>query len=491
MNYKNDYDVAIIGGGITGAAIAYELSKYDLSVILLEKDPDLSTGTTKANSGILHAGFDAPTGSLKALTNVRGSQLYRELEQPLNLDIKWCGSLVVAKSEEETAALESLLERGQANGVPGLKILSREETLAREPHLSPDIKAALYAPSAGVIWPFGAAIAFAECAVQNGVQVILNCTVEGFENSGDRITALKTNKGVIKTKYAINAAGLYADSVSRLAGDSSFTITPRRGEYLLFDDTASSQLVDSIVFPTPNKLGKGILVCTTTHDSVFIGPNAENIEDKTDTATTDGGMDFVIKTARNLIPNIPLGAVITEFSGLRAVSDTDDFIIRASGKVKGLIHAAGMQSPGLTAAPAVAEMAAEILRQDGLVLEKKKNFLPVLPQKTVFRHLPQEEKAAAIKNNPAYGRIICRCETISEAEIVEAINSPCGARTLDGVKRRVRAGMGRCQGGFCGPRVIAILARELGVGITSIVKESAVSLLFFDKLGAGEVASHE
>ncbi len=491
MYPQKNFNVVIVGGGIIGTAIAYELAKYQLSVALLEKEPDLSTGTTKANSGILHAGFDAPTGSLKALTNVRGIELYRKIEKDLKLDIKWCGSLVVAKTAEETAKLEELIARGEANGVTGLKILSREEVLLREPHLAGELAGALYAPSAGVIWPFGAAIAFAECAKQNGVEIITDCDVTGFELKNGAIVGVNTSKGYIETSFVVNAAGLYADTLSRLAGDNSFTINPRRGEYLLFDDTASSQLVDSIIFPLPTKLGKGILVCTTTHNSVFIGPSSETVGDKEDTSTTTAGMQHIIDSVRGIMPKLPLNAVITEFSGLRAVADTDDFIIGASNSVKGLLLAAGMQSPGLSAAPAVAELIAQSLQECGLKLVKKESFAPALPAKTIFRHLPQEDKAAAIKDNPAYGRIICRCETISEAEIIEAIHSPCGARTVDGVKRRVRAGMGRCQGGFCGPRVIAILARELGVGITDIVKESASSQLFFPKLSAGEVFPNE
>lgn len=483
MEFIKSADVVVIGGGIVGTAVLRELSKYDLKCILVEKEPDLAMGTTKANSAILHAGFDAPTGSLKAITNVRGNKLYHELEQELDLDIKWTGSLVAATTDEEMATLQELLERGKANGVEGLKILSREEVLQKEKNLT-SVKGALWAPSAGVCWPFGAALAFARCAVQNGAEVMRDCRVLGFIKENGRIIGVETSKGVIKTKYVVNAAGVYADEIAKLAGDESFTITPRKGEYILFDKTACSSLVFGVVFPTPTKKSKGILVCTTTHGNTFIGPNAQDMEDKEDHAVTAEGMNEIIASARKLIPNLPMGAAITEFSGLRAVSSTGDFIIGASA-VAGLYNAAGMQSPGLTAAPAVAEMLAEAIVKDSGA-QAKADFKAELPKKTVFNRLNWDKQAELIKENSLYGRVICRCETITEAEIVEAIHESCGARTVDGVKRRTRAGMGRCQGGFCGPRVTQILARELNIPVPEVLKERADSHMFYEKNQAQE-----
>ncbi len=483
MEFIKSADVVVIGGGIVGTAVLRELSKYDLKCILVEKEPDLAMGTTKANSAILHAGFDAPTGSLKAITNVRGNQLYHELEQVLDLDIKWTGSLVAATTDEEMETLQELLERGKANGVEGLKILSREEVLQKEKNLT-SVKGALWAPSAGVCWPFGAALAFARCAVQNGAEVMRDCRVLGFIKEDGRITGVETSKGVIKTKYVVNAAGVYADEIAKLAGDESFTITPRKGEYILFDKTACSSLVFGVVFPTPTKKSKGILVCTTTHGNTFIGPNAQDMEDKDDHAVTAEGMNEIIASARKLIPNLPMGAAITEFSGLRAVSDTGDFIIGASA-VAGLYNAAGMQSPGLTAAPAVAEMLAEAIVKDSGA-QAKADFKAELPKKHIFNRLNWDKQAELIKENSLYGRVICRCETITEAEIVEAIHESCGARTVDGVKRRTRAGMGRCQGGFCGPRVTQILARELNIPVPEVLKERADSHMFYEKNQAQE-----
>lgn len=480
-------DVVIVGGGITGCATARELSKYALSVVLVEKATDLSTGTTKANSGILHAGFDPHPGTFKAMTNARGNQLYHELENELSFEIRWTGSLVVAKTEQERSVLEELLERGRQNGVPDMEMLSLAQIFKMEPNLSKDITAALYAPTAGVISPFNAAISFAECAVQNGAEIMLDCEVEGIDVQDGKITAVNTSKGRIDTACVINAAGVEADRLSALAGDRSFMITPRKGEYLLFDSSVSDKLVNSIVFPTPSKFGKGILVCSTYHKDAFIGPDAQNIDDKEDTATTDYGMHLVIERARDIVPDIPLGAVITEFAGLRAIADTNDFVIGPSKMVKGLFHAAGMQSPGLTVAPAVAEMIVGAMKEQGISLKEKTGFKRAIPKKVQVRYLTDEEKSELIKKNPLYGRVICRCETITEGEIVDAINSICGARTVDGVKRRVRAGLGRCQGGFCLPRVTAILARELGIELTDVIKESAGSRLFCEKKHAERI----
>ncbi|SDF13989.1 NAD(P)/FAD-dependent oxidoreductase [Sporomusa acidovorans] len=477
-------DVVVIGGGITGTAIVRELSKYELDVVLLEKNPDIASGSTKANSGILHAGFDAKPGSLKATLNVRGNKLYHDLEDELGLDIKWTGSLVVAVNSDEQETLKELLERGRTNGVPGLAILSREEVLAREPNITPNVTGALWAPSAGIFLPFGAALAFAENAVKNGAKVVTDCPVEEMVTENGKITGVRTKHGFLSAKYVINAAGVHADEISRLAGDDSFAIKPRKGEYILFDKKVSN-LVQNVLFPTPSKVSKGILVSPTVHGNIFIGPNAQDVDDKEDVATSLGGLQEIVSKAQQLLPKLPLNAAITQFSGLRAAADGGgDFIIRPSAIVQGLFHAAGIQSPGLTSAPAIAEMLVNILKDQGMELKRKVNFDPVNPRKIVFRELSHAAQQQLIAQNPLYGRVICRCETITEAEIIEAIHGLCGARTVDAVKRRTRAGMGRCQGGFCGPRVTAILARELNIPVTAVRKDSPASYLFFDKLTA-------
>ncbi len=482
-------DVVIVGGGIVGAAIARELAKYDLDVLLLEKHPDLAMGTTKANSAILHAGFDAPPGSLKAVLNVRGNALYRQLQAELGLELKLVGSLVVATSEAEMAAIGELLARGGRSGVPDLQLLSREQVLGMEPNLTDKTLGALYAPTGGIMSPFGAALAFAENAARNGVKIRRECPVTAIEVKDGKVAGVHTPQGPIAAKYVVNAAGVEADKVSRLAGDDSFRIKPRKGEYLLFDKKASN-LVKTVIFPTPAKVSKGILVSPTVHGNMFVGPNALDTDNE-DTATTSAGLAEIITGAARLVPGIPVTASITQFAGLRAVADSGDFIIGPSAVVGGLVHAAGIQSPGLTAAPAIAERVAAVLRDLGLGMTPKRRFDPVNPPRLVFSELSAADRQARIAANPQYGRVICRCETITEGEIVAAIGGICGARTVDGVKRRTRAGMGRCQGGFCGPRVTAILARELAIPITAVRKDTAESYLFLDRFpAAGEVTGN-
>lgn len=475
-------DVVVIGGGITGAAVLRELSKYDLHAVLLEAEPELAAGTTKANSAILHAGFDAPTGSMKAQMNVDGNRIYHELKEELDLDITWCGSLVAALDEEQARTVRDLYERGVANGVPGLEIWDSEKVHAFEPNLSDDVCCALWAPTAGICWPFGLTAAFAENAVINGADVIRECKVVGFEIIDGAVKAVKTNRGRIETRFVVNAAGVHADDMSRLAGDDSFQIHPRKGEYILFDKSVQQDLVHSAVFPTPSKLGKGILVCATTHGNVFVGPNAEDLPDeaKDDTMVTLKGMDDILEKARRLVPALPLGATITEFAGIRAVSSTGDFVLGPSSCTQGLIQAAGIQSPGLTSAPAIAEYLTGFIVAE-LGAKRKADYRPGRPQQPCFRELSTAGKKKLIAKDPRYGRVICRCETITEGEIIDAIHRPCGARTVDGVKRRTRAGMGRCQGGFCGPRVTQILARELRIPVTEVRKEMGESYLFYAK----------
>ena len=484
-------DVVIIGGGIVGAAVARELSRYKLDIVLLEAQTDVAMGTSKANSAILHAGFDAIPGSSKARLNVLGNALYRQFSEELSLHIEWTGSLVVAKDQIEMAELEELVARGKQNGVTGLALLDRAEVLRREPNLATDLVGALWAPTAGVICPFGATFAFAENAIRNGVTLLRETPVLAIAVDNGQVIGVETPQGRIGARFVVNAAGVHADDIARLAGDDSFTIQARKGEYVLFDRSVRN-LVNSVIFPAPSKLSKGILIAPTVHGNLFIGPDAQNINDKDNTAVTSGGMERVIAGARRLVPSLPMQAAITEFSGLRAASDDGDFLLYESKVARGLVHAAGIQSPGLTAAPAIAQVVAELLREAGLYLTENRQFIAKNPPRVVFQELDWQERAEKIASNPLLGRVICRCETITEAEIVAAIHSPCGARTVDGVKRRTRAGSGRCQGGFCGPRVTAILARELKIPVTEVRKDSLASYLFIEKMpGNCEVSAHE
>ncbi|MBS3939288.1 MAG: FAD-dependent oxidoreductase [Peptococcaceae bacterium] len=484
MTNETRADVVIIGGGIIGSAIARELSRYNLSIVLLEKHPDLAMGTSKANSGILHAGFDATPGTKKALFNARGNVLYRQLEAELGIRLKWIGSLVVALEPDDLHVLEDLLSRGKENGVPKLELLSRNDLLDREPNLAHGVVGALWAPTAGIVSPFDATLAFAENAVQNGVKIWLEHEVEQILVAQGRVTGVVTGRGRIQTPYVINAAGVHAGSVAALGGDESIAITPRKGEYLLFD-TSLGDCVRSVLFPTPTKVSKGIVIGPTVHGNLFIGPNALDVADPGDVGTSAQGMSEIIVGARRLIPSLGLGSVITQFAGLRAVAAHDDFIVGSSSVVHGLVHVGGIQSPGLTAAPAIAEAVVEMLRELGLALNSNPRFVPVREPHLSFKEKSNKARESSFRLNPLHGRIVCRCETVTEAEIVEAIHAPCPAHTLDAVKVRTRAGMGRCQGGFCGPRVSALLSRELNMPLSSVRKDKSKSFLYFPRRGKG------
>lgn len=472
-------DVVVIGGGIVGCAIARELSRYALSTVVLEATPDVASGTSKANSGILHAGFDAEPGTWKARLNVRGSRLYAEISEELGIPRRQVGSLVVATEKSQLGSIEELRQRGRENGVTSLEVLLPDQIRAREPNLTPDVTGALWAPSAAIICPFLATIGFAENAIRNGVRIITECAVTGLDVVGGAVKAVRTNLGRIEAGYVVNAAGVHTGDIARMAGDQSFTITPRRGEYILFDRSVGD-LVHSVVFPTPSKVSKGILIAPTVHGNAFIGPNACEIGDPDDVDTTGVGFAEIISGARRLLPNVPLPSAITEFAGVRA-SAGKDFIIAESPAAKRLIHAAGIQSPGLSAAPAIAETIVECLADAGLKLWPNRAFIPVNDPRPKFTDLSRIEQADLIAKDPRYGRVICRCETITEGEIVAAVRAPCGARTLDGMKRRVRTGMGRCQAGFCGPLVTAIIARELGMSVTDVRKDGTGSWMFLPR----------
>ena len=473
------YDIAIVGAGVTGAMTARELSKYNLKIALLEKCNDVAMGAIKANSGIVHAGFDAAEGSLMAKMNVKGCAMMPATCEKLNVPYKNNGSLVVAFSDDEMKHLEVLLERGKANGVPEISILSKEELLAKEPNLSPDSFGALYAPTAGIVCPYELTIAAAECAVSNGVEFIRNCEVKAVETTDDCLV-LETTQGKIEAKYVINAAGVFSDDLAAMAGDDSISITARKGEYFLLD-RAVGNTVSHTIFQCPSKMGKGILVSPTVDGNLLVGPTAEDIEDKTNVNTTNSGLNDVRKYAVKSVPSVNTRNAITSFTGLRAHAAAHEFIIGISEKNSRLINAAGIESPGLSSAPAIAEYIGDIVKSVFGDLEVKADYDDTREAPVRFRHMTDEERAELIKKNPAYGRIICRCETITEGEIIDAIKAPAGARDVDGVKRRTRAGMGRCQGGFCGSKVVEILARELGCEVNEITKFGGNSNILFER----------
>lgn len=451
------YDVLVIGCGITGAAAAFELSRYDLRVAVVERENDVAVGTTKANSAILHAGYDPAPGSLMARLNVRGVELARTLCEKLDVPYVPCGSMVLAFSEVEKPHLEELYRRGQANGVPGLALLTGDEARALEPNLSGEVVAALHAPSAAICSPWEYCLALAETAVRNGVELKLDTCVTGLSQV-DGGWLVTTDKGQLWARYVVNAAGVDAQAVHELAAPTTFAIHPARGQYYLLDKSEGER-VGRVIFQCPNELGKGVLVAPTVHGNLIVGPNSEPVEGE-DTSTTAAGMAFVRDKALKSVPSIQFNQSIRNFAGVRAVADTGDFVI--DWAVPGLLDLAGICSPGLSAAPAIGEYAVELLGADGLALEKKEQFV-CERHRTRFKELSPEERAALVERQPAFGRVICRCETVTEGEILEALAGPIPPRSVDAVKRRVNAGMGRCQGGFCGPRVQAIIARELGI----------------------------
>ena len=466
------YDVIIIGAGVSGAATARELSRYKVNACVIEKEEDVCCGTSKANSAIVHAGYDAATGSLMAKLNVRGNQMMEQLSKDLDFPFKKNGSLVVCLHEEDMPNLQALYDRGVANGVKDLRILNREELRAMEPNISDDAYAALYAPTAGIVCPFNLNIAMAENACVNGVEFKFDTEVTGLHPI-EGGWAIETNQGTFETKYVVNAAGVYADTLHNMVSAKKIHITPRRGDYCLLDKTAGN-LVSKTIFALPGKFGKGILVAPTVHGNLILGPTAIDIEDKEGTNTTREGLDQVIAKCGMNVKNIPMRSVITSFAGLRAHEDGHEFLIGELEDAPGFIDCAGIESPGLTSSPAIGEMVAEILREK-LNLEKNENF--VATRKGVLHpdSLSKEERIELIRKNPAYGNIICRCEMITEGEILDAIHRPLGAKSLDGVKRRTRAGMGRCQAGFCSPRTMEILARERHVSMFDITKSGGDS----------------
>ena len=466
------YDVIIIGAGVSGAAVARELSRYKVKACVIEKEEDVCCGTSKANSAIVHAGYDAAAGSLMAKLNVRGNQMMEQLAKDLDFPFKKNGSLVVCLHEEDMPNLQALYERGVANGVKDLRILNQEELRAMEPNISDDAYAALYAPTAGIVCPFNLNIAMAENACVNGVEFKFDTEVTGLHPI-EGGWAIETNQGSFETKYVVNAAGVYADTLHNMVSAKKIHITPRRGDYCLLDKTAGN-LVSKTIFALPGKFGKGILVAPTVHGNLILGPTAIDIEDKEGTNTTREGLDQVIAKCGMNVKNIPMRSVITSFAGLRAHEDGHEFLIGELEDAKGFIDCAGIESPGLTSSPAIGEMVAEILREK-LHLEKNENFVATRKGVLDPDALSKEERIELIRKNPAYGNIICRCEMITEGEILDAIHRPLGAKSLDGVKRRTRAGMGRCQAGFCSPRTMEILARERHVRMFDITKSGGES----------------
>ena len=473
------FDVIVIGAGVSGCAVARELSRYDINVCVLEKCSDVCEGTSKANSAIVHAGFDADEGSLMARLNVEGNEMMDKLSKDLDIPFKRNGSMVVCIHKEELDGLKVLYERGVKNGVKGLKLLTKEEALELEPNLSENVEGALLAPTGGIICPFELNIAMAENANVNGVEFRFNTEVENIKKDSDGIWHVRTCNGEYKARYIVNAAGVYADKIHNMVSADKMHIIERRGDYCLLDKEAGTY-VSHTIFPQPTKYGKGVLVTPTVHGNLLVGPTAIDIEKKEGNNTTQEGLESVISKASENVKNLPMRSVITSFAGLRAHLERHEFVIEEVKDAPCFIDVAGIESPGLSASPAIGKMVGDMLKEK-MGLKEKQNWISTRKGIKSTKDLSIEEMNALIKENPAYGNIICRCEMVTEGEILDAIHRPLGARSLDGVKLRTRAGMGRCQAGFCSPRTMEILHRELDLPYEKITKSGGKSNIVIER----------
>lgn len=472
------YDVVIIGAGVVGGFIARELSRLKLNICLLEKENDVAMGASRANSGIVHAGFDALTGTKKAEFNVLGAKMMKQVTDELGVKYKNNGSLVVAYSEEELPTLQKLYERGVANGVENLEIIDKSRLKELEPNLTDNAVAALYAPTAGIVCPYELTIAAVGNAMDNGAELKLDFDVKSIRRNGDFYEVSSDNE-TVTGRFVVNAAGVHSDNIAALIGDTSFSVTGRKGEYLLLDKEFGG-LASHTVFRCPTSMGKGILVSPTVDGNLILGPTSVNIEDKDNNETTPEGLSEIMSKTLDVMPKAPLRSVITSFCGVRAVPSTGDFIIEKAAD--GFVNCAGIESPGLSSAPAIAPYVVGLLREMGLSAEKKEDFNPIRKPSHLFREMSMENKNKVIAENPKYGKVVCRCETVTEGEIVEAIHTNPKATSVDAIKRRTRSGMGRCQGGFCAPTVVEILARELDIPFEAVTKSGGNSIINYGKI---------
>lgn len=479
-------DVTIIGAGIIGSFIAHGLSKKECKVLVLEKNADVAEGATMANSAIVHSGHDPKPGTLKAKLNVRGNRMYKEICEKLGVSYQPVSSYVVATDEEEQRTLDVLYAQAVEREIPVMRI-SGEEARRAEPNLADRIVEALELPTTAIIYPWEVAIALMEEAVLNGVELHLEEPVMGITRTEMDRFVIQTDKGEYESRYVVNAAGVYADVVYQMAltgcglkQTPEFTIHPRRGEYYVLDKQ-KKPLVSRVIYPVPGPSGKGVLVVPTTHGNVLLGPNAENIEDRDDVSTTAEALAYVKKNVCKTVKNIPFDKVIRTFAGLRPGSDVNDFVIEQSDVLSGFVNVACIESPGLASAPAIAEYVCDTVMKKEFDYPQKSAYQHRTPMR-VLRDMDAEEKNQLVKENPDYGQIICRCEQVSKGEIIDAIRRPVGAKSVKGVKKRVRPGMGRCQGGFCEPAVVEILAEELGISPLDVRLAGSGSVMLVEKM---------
>lgn len=474
----NCFDTVIIGAGVVGGMVARELTRLGQRVAIVERTDDVATGASRANSGIVHAGYDAQNGSLKAKLNVRGSAMMEALCHEMDVAYERCGSLVVGFDEADRETLTGLLARGRNNGVEGLTLLSGDEARAKEPALSETVTCALWAPTGAIVCPYELTVAAVGVAMKNGAALYCNFEVSALSHGEDGWQITAADGRILAAARVVNCAGTHSDEIARMAGDDRFTVHARRGEYLLLDKECAG-FVHATVFMAPSKMGKGVLVSPTAHGNIIVGPTAVDTDDRDDTKTTAAGLDDVRRLAQKSVRGLPLRSGITCFAGLRAVGSTGDFII--DRPLPGFFNCAAIESPGLSASPAIATYVAELFAEDGAVLAPRPDFDGSYVSPVSFKRLSDDEKNRIIAKDPRYGRVICRCETVTEGEIVAALHTEPKPRDLDAVKRRTRCGMGRCQGGFCTPYVTGIIARELGIPETDVTKSGGDSRLLVGK----------
>lgn len=480
------YDVLIIGAGVTGVMTARYLSTKNCSTAVVEAECDVAMGATRANSAIVHAGYDCKPGTLKAKLNVRGNTLMKELCSQLDVPIRNCGSHVVAFGEEDMITLKELYNKGIANGVPEMRILTKEELLEMEPNVSDKATGSLFAPTAAITCPYGICIAAAENAATNGVDFHFNFKVTGVSEQ-DGIYTVTDGEHTLSARYVVNCAGVHSDEIAELLGEEDFPIhiIPRRGEYIVMDKVCG-KMANSTLFVCPSGRGKGILVSPTVDGNLIIGPNAYEIDDAEDKSTTSEGLSEITEGARLLMPSVDTRNAITSFSGVRSTPNIYDYYIRISEKLPHVIHAVGVESPGFASSPATGEYIAELLAEAGLELSDREDYIPTRRRDgnhKAFHHMTAEEKTEAVRKNPAYGKIVCRCETVTEGDLIDAITSPIPAVTVDMLKRRTRAGMGRCQGGFCSPRAAVLIAETTGVTLDKVTKSGGKSWIVTKRNG--------
>jgi len=485
VSLPHKYDIIIIGGGVVGCMLARTLSRYQLDILLIEKESDIGSGTSAANTALIHPGYDPHPGSLKAKMNVAANPLWDNLAAELNFDFKRSGDYVVAIGPDELPKLDLLLQQGKQNGVPGMRFISSEEMRRREPLINPEVSGAIFAVTGGICDPFMVTLAVGENAIQNGIKILLETSFKDFIFEGTRIIGIKTNHGEFLSRWVINSTGLFSDEVMHKASvRPEFKITPRRGEYFILD--GADMTINSVYFPVPSAISKGILVTTTVHGNTLLGPNVQEIEDKNDLSNTSSGLQEVLDGALKLVPSIKPHSIIATFAGLRAggnapcqtpgVNYQHDFVIEIPQLVPGLVNLGGIESPGFTSAPAIALQVIELMKDAGEKFKEKEGWNPIRLSRPQFRHLNNQQRQVIIEKDSRYGRVVCRCENITEGEIVAEIHGLIPARTYDAIKRRTWLGTGRCQGGFDMPRVTAILARELGISPLQVTKKGGASV---------------